>query len=121
MIRNYIRLAWRNLVRRKAYTAINISGLAVGIAACLLLFTVVRYELSYDRFYPNHENIYHVVTHDKYPDDVSYTSGVPFPALEALRTEFPNLTTGSLFANYGSQVTVLGDNASTIASDKKIH
>lgn len=119
MITNYIRLAWRNLVRRKAYTAINISGLVVGIAACLLLFTVVRYEMGYDKFYPAHESIYRVVTHDKYPDDVSYTSGIPYPALEAIRVDFPNIITGALFANYGSQVTVIGPNSNNTNNDKK--
>jgi len=119
MLRNYIRLAWRNLIRRKAYTAINIGGLAIGIAACLLLFTVVRYELSYDSFHPNHDRIFHIVTEDKYPDDVSYTSGVPFPALDAIRLDFPQITTGALYANYGSQVTVLGANSNNITSDKK--
>jgi predicted permease len=119
MIRNYIRIAWRNLVRRKAYTAINISGLAVGIAACLLLFTVVKYEMSYDTFLPNHSHIFHIVTKDKYSDDVSYTAGVPFPALDAVRVDFPQITTGALYANYGSQVTVLGANNNSTNYDKK--
>ena len=50
---------------------------------------------------------------------MSYTPGVPFPALEALRLDFPQITTGALLANYGSQVTVLGKNASNTSPDKK--
>ena len=50
MIKAYLKIAWRNITKRKGYSFINIGGLAVGIAACLLLFTVVRYELSYDSF-----------------------------------------------------------------------
>lgn len=119
MIRNYIRIAWRNLVRRKAYTAINIIGLAIGIAACLLLFTVVRYEMSYDSFHPNHDRIYRIVTQDKLPDNVFHTPGIPFPALDAIRIDFPNIATGALFANYGSQVTVLGNNSNNINAEKK--
>ena len=119
MIRNYIRIAWRNLVRRKAYTAINISGLAVGIAACLLLFTVVRYEMSYDTNVPDNNRIFRVVTQDKYPDDVFFTPGIPFPALDAIRLDLPQITTGALFANYGSQVTVLGANSTSTDYDKK--
>ena len=119
MIRNYIRIAWRNLVRRKIYTAINVSGLAIGIAACLLLFTVVRYEMSYDSFHPNHDRIYRIVTQDKLPDNVFYTPGIPFPALDAIRIDFPNVTTGALFANYGSQVTVLGNNSNSTDAEKK--
>lgn len=55
MLINYLRIAWRNMVRHKHYAIINISGLAVGIAACILLFTVVRYELSYDTFQPQYK------------------------------------------------------------------
>ena len=119
MIRNYIRIAWRNIVRRKAYTAINITGLAIGIAACLLLFIVVSYERSYDHFLPNHTRIFRVVTQDKFPDGIGYNAGIPYPALEALRLELPQLNTGALYANYNSQVTVLGSSSENLNSDKK--
>jgi ABC-type antimicrobial peptide transport system permease subunit len=59
-----------------------------------------------------------VVTQDKFEDGITYNPGVPIPALEAFRIDFPQITTGSLFASYGSQVTVLGTNAST-STDKK--
>lgn len=119
MIKNYLKIALRNIARHKGYASINITGLAVGIAACLLLFTVVRYELSYDSFVPNYKHIYRVVAEDKYADGIDFTAGIPFPAKEALRVTFPSLTTGALFASYGSQVTVLGSNASNKAPDKK--
>ncbi|MGH2646418.1 MAG: ABC transporter permease, partial [Ginsengibacter sp.] len=119
MIKNYFQIAFRNLIRHKAFSVLNISGLAVGIAACLLLFTVVKYELSYERFQPNYKNIYHVVTQDKFPDGVTYTSGIPYPALEGARLNFPEATTGALLASFGSQVTVLGANSANAGSDKK--
>jgi predicted permease len=118
MFKNYFKIALRNLVRHKAFSVINIAGLAMGIASCLLLFTVVKYELSYDTFQPNYHQVYHVVTQDKFEDGITYNPGVPIPALEAFRIDFPQITTGSLFASYGSQVTVLGTNAST-STDKK--
>ena len=62
MFKNYFKTAWRNLSKNKVYAALNISGLAVGLAACILLFIIVDYELSYDTFQPNYKNIYHVVT-----------------------------------------------------------
>src|SRR5687767_1173504 len=110
MIRSYLKIAWRNISKRKAYSLINICGLAIGIAACLLLFTVVKYELSYDRYHPNYDRVYRIVTQDNFSDGIDYTPGIPFPALDAVRTTFPEFTTGSLFASYGSQVTVLPDN-----------
>lgn len=106
MIKNYFKIALRNLTRHKGYTAINITGLAVGMAACLLLFLVIRYELGYDKFQPNYNKIYHVVTQDKYDGGVTYNSGVPVPALEALRVTFPNVQFAGISSIYGSQVTV---------------
>ncbi|MBC7828344.1 MAG: ABC transporter permease [Chitinophagaceae bacterium] len=106
----YFKTAWRNITKRKAYSFINIGGLAVGIAACLLLFTVVRYELSYDSFEPNYKHIYRVVTQDDFADGVDYTPGIPFPAHDAVKLAFPGITTGALFAGYGRQVTVVESN-----------
>ncbi|HWJ28284.1 MAG TPA: ABC transporter permease, partial [Flavisolibacter sp.] len=119
MLKNYLFIAWRNLARRKVYTTINISGLAIGIAACLLLFSIIKYELSYESFQPNRNRIYHVVTQDKTPNGLFFTPGIPYPALEAIRTDIPQVTTGCLYASYGSQVTVLGNKDPQSGIDKK--
>lgn len=121
MFKNYFKIAYRNLIRHKVFSTINITGLAIGIASCLLLFTVVKYELSYDTFQPDYKNIYHVVTQDTDSEGVDYTPGIPFPALNALRLDFPDVTTGVLCANFGSQVSVMGENANNnaVAPDKK--
>ena len=118
MIKNYFTIAFRNVARHKAFSVINIAGLAIGIASCLLLFTVVKYELSYDKFQPGYKNIYHIVTEDKYSDGSTFNPGVPFPSLDALRIDFPQITFGSLWASFGSQVTVLGKDISK-SPDKK--
>ena len=119
MIKNYFKVAFRKISRYKAYAAINISGLAIGIAACLLLFTVVKYELSYNSFQSNFKSIYRVVANTEYPDGMDYSAGLPFPALDALRATFPGYRTGALFASNGSQVTIIGDNPSNTADSKK--
>ena len=118
MIKNYFKIAFRNLARHKGYAAINITGLAVGIAACLMLFLVIRYELSYDTFQPNYNRIYHVVTQDKYDEGVTYNSGVPVPALEAMRLQMPNVLFAGINSIYGSQVTVVDNNKNNV-TDKK--
>ncbi|PWT72238.1 MAG: ABC transporter permease [Bacteroidetes bacterium] len=120
MFSNYLKTAWRNLSKNKTYTAINVGGLAVGVAACILLFIVVNYELSYDTFQPNYKNIYHVVTTNKYRDGLEYTAGIPFPALEALRADFPQITTGVLYSNNGSQVAIQGNRSDNTSSNKFI-
>ena len=119
MIKNYLKIAFRNLIRHKAFSIINIVGLAIGIASCLLLFTVVKYELSYDKFQPGYKQIYRVVTQDKTQDGLFYTPGVPFPTLDALRLDFPQITSGVLMANFGSQVTVPAGNSANATTEKK--
>ena len=68
MLRNYFKIAYRNLVRHKGYTFINVFGLAVGIAVCLVIGLFVQHELSYDRFHEKADRTYRVV-HER--DDMS--------------------------------------------------
>src|ERR1700733_11014118 len=60
MIRNYFKIAWRNMMRHKAYSGINIFGLAIGIAACMLILQYVSFELSYENFQVNKDRIYRI-------------------------------------------------------------
>ncbi len=60
MIKNYFKIAWRNIKRQKAYAGINILGLAIGIAACLLILQYVSFELSYENFHTKKDRIYRV-------------------------------------------------------------
>ena len=60
MFKNYFKIAFRNLIRFKAYSLINIFGLAIGIAACILILLFVRDELSYDKFNEKADRIYRV-------------------------------------------------------------
>ena len=58
MIFNYIKIAWRNLTKQKLYSLINISGLAVGLAVCMMIMMYVAHEMSYDRFHKNADRIF---------------------------------------------------------------
>ncbi len=91
MLRNYIKTALRNFSRNKSNTIINVTGLAIGIAACLLIYLVINYELSFDSFHKNKENIYRLVTERHAPQGNIYSSGAPFPVAEALRIDYPRL------------------------------
>ncbi len=117
MIKNYLKIAFRNIIRHKGYSAINITGLAIGIAACLLLFLVIRYEMSYDKFQPKYNEIYRVVTQDKYAEGTTYNPGVPVPALEALKVAMPDVQFAGIQSIYHGQVTV--GNGTNAATDKK--
>lgn len=122
MFKNYFKIAWRNLARHKAHTTINVAGLATGIAASLLIFIVVSYELSYDTFQTNYNNIYRIVTSSKHADgSVDYNPGIPCPAFDALKSDFPQIKKIiALNASSGNQFTVLGKNPnSDVAISKK--
>jgi predicted permease len=120
MLRNYFKVAFRNISRYKGFSLLNVIGLAVGIASCLLLFLVVRYELSYDKFLPGHESVYHIITKDKEASGEEYTPGVPFPLYDAIKVDIPDVKTGSLFSSFGSQMTVLGNDPNAATGKKFI-
>src|SRR5471030_146560 len=58
MILNYIKIAWRSLTKQKLFSLINISGLAVGLAVCMMIMMYVAHEMSYDRFQKNADRIF---------------------------------------------------------------
>lgn len=66
MLKNYLKIAFRSLLKDKFFSFLNITGLAIGIACCLLIVTYVRYELSFDKHFENQENIYRVVIEGRF-------------------------------------------------------
>lgn len=107
MIRNYFKTALRNLQRNKVYAAINVSGLAIGMAACLLILLVVRFETSFDKFHPNHSNTYRVVSVFTRDDGQDYSPGAAFPVAEGLRVDYPQLKqVASILGSGDDQVTI---------------
>src|SRR6185295_7757419 len=92
MFRNYFKTAWRNLLKNKTFSAINILGLAIGIASFLLIVNYLRFEYSFDDFNANKDRIYRV------PMVVTETGGQPqtfaftYPALApAMKKDFPEI------------------------------
>lgn len=68
MIKNYLKIAWRNLIRHRVYSFINIAGLSMGLAAAMLIMLYAKDEVSYDRFHANNPNIYRIVNEWLNPD-----------------------------------------------------
>lgn len=87
MLKNYFKIAWRGLTRSKWIGVINILGLTIGMTASLLLFVVVEYELSYDKFQPNFKQVFRIYTQDKIEDGIDYNPGVANPFPDALMSE----------------------------------
>ncbi|MCR8556872.1 ABC transporter permease [Mucilaginibacter sp. BJC16-A38] len=91
MVRNYIKIAWRNLLRNKVSSIINISGLAIGIASVLLIGMYVKDELSYDRFSKDADHIFRVNLDGKMGNDQFIAGHTPPPAGAALVNNFPEI------------------------------
>jgi len=110
MLRNYIKIGWRNLLRNKTYAALNITGLAVGVAACLLIFWVIRFETSFDKFHPNADRIFRVVAATRTPNGMVYKRSSAFPVARALKLDYPQLEyVARICQSDGSQITVMND------------
>jgi len=84
MIRNYFKIGFRALIRNKSYAFINVAGLALGLAACIVIFLVVQNELGYDRFHKKANRTYRVTVHGK-----DYNPSVSFAIAPAFRNDFP--------------------------------
>lgn len=91
MFRLNLKIALRNLFKNKLYTLINILGLAIGMASCILIFLFIQFQLSFDKGYKNQDRIYRFVTDWKYNSFIDYSAGSPIPLAAAARNELPEL------------------------------
>ncbi|RDC65457.1 ABC transporter permease [Adhaeribacter pallidiroseus] len=107
---NYFKIAFRNLLRHKAFSLLNIAGLSVGVAVALLIFLIVRFELSFDTFHQKRDRTYRVVNEFTHEAGKDYQVGVPFPFVPALKTDYPQLEkVTTVFEGYNSQITILDE------------
>lgn len=91
MLKNYIKVAIRSLLKNRIYTVINILGLSIGIASSLLILLHVEDELSYDKFHVNGDNIYKFVLERVYPDHNTNYAIVPHSFSEVIKKDFPEV------------------------------
>ncbi len=105
MFKNYIKIAFRNLIRQKGYSFINISGLAAGMACCILILLWVQDELSFDEFHENSSSLYRIVV----DSDNTIYSASPWALAPTLKNEFPDIlkatrvATRTRMLKYGDQ------------------
>ncbi len=88
MLKNYFKVAFRNLVRNKVYSSVNIVGLSLGLAVCFLILLLIRYELNFDRYNPNAEDIYRVEWTALYGPPSAL---MPLVTIQHLREGFPEI------------------------------
>jgi putative ABC transport system permease protein len=92
MIKNYFKTAFRNLLRNKAFSFINIIGLSIGISAALVIFLIVQYDFSFDKQHRNGDSIYRVVSVFNFSGQEYKNSGVQFPMARSFQKEATGLS-----------------------------
>ncbi|UOY09040.1 ABC transporter permease [Muricauda sp. SCSIO 64092] len=102
MIRNYAKIAWRNLWKNKAYSALNIFGLAIGITCACLILLWVEDEVNYNGVFPNQDLIYIVPTNQTFEGEVYTFYSTPGPLAEDLKEEIPEIVRSS--TTWGGEV-----------------
>src|SRR5947207_11182565 len=101
MITNYLKIAWRNLLKNKAFSFINILGLAIGIAVCFTIMLYVQDELSYDRFNKSAGRIVRIYFKaNMYGGKIS-EAGVMPPVAKALKNDYPEVEDATRFERDG--------------------
>ncbi|MDN3492576.1 ABC transporter permease [Winogradskyella bathintestinalis] len=110
MIFNYIKIAFRTLLKNKGYSFLNIFGLAVGITCASLIFLWVEDEVSYDANFKKQDQIYYVSTHQEYDGAWRTFSSTPGPLAEAMKTEIPGVVKAARTKHRDFLFSV-GDNA----------
>ena len=91
MIRNYLKIAFRNLIGHKAYTLINVLGLAIGMTSCILLALFVKSELSYDKDFSDAEKIHKLILERKHPDQTKIQAWVPHSFASVLVKDYSEI------------------------------
>ncbi|HAS42130.1 MAG TPA: hypothetical protein DCS93_16755 [Microscillaceae bacterium] len=91
MLRNYIKIAFRNLFSNKTHSTVNILGLALGIATCVLIVAWIQDELSYDQFHTKKERLFMVMGNETQDNTITEVSGTPAPLSPALKNEIPEV------------------------------
>ncbi|HZB13453.1 MAG TPA: ABC transporter permease, partial [Chryseolinea sp.] len=91
MLQNYLLIAFRSLRKNKGHAVVNVTGLALGITCSIVIFLIVRFELSYDNYHPEGDRIFRVVTEYTKSEPYGHASGTTYPLPEAMRQDFADL------------------------------
>ena len=112
MLKNYFKIAGRNLLRNKGYAAINIIGLSVGICVCLVIFIIIQFQTSFDDFHTKKDHIYRVLTerYNAKSAEITNDKDVPLPLPKALQTSFPQIEQVAPFFASHDDALLIEDN-----------
>ncbi len=105
MLTNYIKIAWRNIVRNKAFSAINILGLALGMGCSLLIFLWIQDELGMDRYHTNGPHLYNVMQRQLYDGKAQAGRFTPGVLPDELKRQFPEVMYAAGYTGWDAQMT----------------
>ena len=91
MFKNYFKIAWRNLMKNKIFSFINIIGLSVGLTCCMLIAVYLYNEVSYDKYHKNIDQLYQLATTFIKDGKEEKTPNTPAPMAAAMKQEFPEI------------------------------
>ncbi len=106
MFKNYVKIAWRNVMKNKIFSFINVTGLSIGISAALVIYLIVQYEFSFDKFEKDGDRICRVVLDLNLNGSQLYFPGVPAPMATAARNEITGLEMTAGFHQFNGDANV---------------
>jgi putative ABC transport system permease protein len=112
MLRNYLKIMMRSLLKRKGFAMINLFGLATGMAICILLIIYIQNELGYDNFHEHSDQIYRLALERKYPTRTALKGHIPLAIGQAVKNEFPEVIATT-------RVAVLSYNGTNVMAGEK--
>ncbi|MEQ9263749.1 MAG: ABC transporter permease, partial [Balneolaceae bacterium] len=107
MLKNYFKIALRNLIKNKSHTFINVGGLSLGIVSALVIFLIIQYDLSFDKWHADSDLIYRIVREDSEFGNISYDTGGPYPLAEAVENDITGIEFVSLVDNNSASTPVV--------------
>jgi len=111
MFKNYLKITLRNIKKHKGFSFINVIGLAIGMAICILMLLWVRDELSFDRFHKNVDKIYRVISEIHTADHISLNARTPNPLGPTLKEKYPEIINFARFQGFDGWLVKYEDKA----------
>ena len=102
MLKNHLKIAFRNIIKHKGYSFINIAGLAIGMAACILILLWVQDEVSYDRFHKNSNRLYRIFAEFTYANE--NWAVTPIPLAPELKEDIPEIVEAVRYRPYSTLI-----------------
>jgi putative ABC transport system permease protein len=109
MIKNYLKIAWRNLFRNKGFSLTNLLGLTIGITCTILIYLWVQDERNYDKFHANYQNIYQVMANRNFNNQIATDGNMVLPLAGALQDNLPQIKNAVVMSHREQHIITYGD------------